>query len=50
MHGEHAVLAVEVAVVEADRLPDPQARDGKQADQRLVGRGLQAVAQGGRSR
>lgn len=49
-HGEHAVLAVQVGVVEADRLPDPQARDGKQADQRLVGRGLQPIAQGRRSR
>jgi len=48
MHGEHAVFDVEVLVVQADRLPDPQARDGKQPDQRLVGRALQQVAQGRR--
>jgi hypothetical protein len=40
-HDDHAVLIVEIVAVEPDHLPNAHATHCKQADQRLVGRGLQ---------
>ncbi len=49
-HEKEVLLEVDVAAVEADRLPDPQTADREQADQRPVGRDPQRETQraGGR--